>query len=179
MLNVCCSGWALCVFQYRNTNSEDAGKQWHHGTRCICCLSRKQLGMGRFLLQLPLCVRGSEHSGCQVWGATVLLSCDFFSLNHIWSCCKHLKFFDVLKHVICLKIPPKFHVRWPACHTCEPLFCVFQLCHLQTTRTSRKDQAWKIYSFFFIVIQLQLYAFSPHEDLFFRATSVRYERCLW
>ena len=94
-----------CVLQNRNLNSEDAGKQWDHRTHWTLYLSRRQLGMRSFLVELLFCPRGREHSGCQVWVTVVPVSCDFCTLYHTWSSCKHLKFIDVLKHVICLKIP--------------------------------------------------------------------------
>ena len=81
------------------------------------------------------------------------------SFSNFCSC--FMGFLHIIPHLVLLQVfevywcspacdlfknPCKFNAHWCAYHTCETLFCVFQLCHLQTTRTSCQGQAWKIYS---------------------------------
>ena len=83
-------------------------------------------------------------------------------LRSVSNCCScFMWFLHIIPHLVLLQVfevywcpqacdlfknPCKFNAHWRAYHSCEPLFCVFQLCHLQTTRTSCQAQAWKIYS---------------------------------
>ena len=137
--------WALCVLQNRNLNSEDAGKQWDHRTHWTLYLSRRNWEWGVFLSSC-CCVPSMRAQ----WLRSVSNCCSCFMwFLHI---IPHLVLLQVFEVYWCpqacdlFKNPCKFNVHWPACHTCEPLFYVFQVCHLQTTRTSCKGQAWKIYS---------------------------------